>query len=136
MKTSFQLLALTVLAVMLGASAIGCNSSEDLYKPTILPSGMISDSELAKAAAADIAIAGIEYQLYLDGKAAGPTAYDAVYKLWVESRKKKKDALNSIGIDFETYKHIMGQVRLNEDVGKRFQEIVQRITPTMPQEAR
>ena len=136
MKTSFQLLAMMILAVILGVSTTGCDSHENTAQSTIPLIQDVSDSELEKAAEADIAIAEIEYQLYLDGKAAGPTAYDAVYKLWVEARKKKMATLKSIGIDFQTYKGIMGLVRLNEDVGKRFQEKVQKIKSTRQQEMR
>lgn len=134
MKTSFQLLSAMVLSVILGVGIIGCDSNKSAEQSANLINENISDSELEKAAAADMAIAEIKYQLYLDGKAAGPTAYDAVAILWEEAEKKKAETLKNIGIDLQTYKNIMMQVRLNEDVGKRYQEIVERMPSKKQQE--
>ena len=126
MKTSFQLLAAMVLTVMLGVGAMDCDSRKDADQSAVVLNQTISDSELEKAAAADMAISDIDYQLYLDAKAVEPRpGYDEIYRLWLEARKKKEQALERVGLDQKTYDNIMAQVRLNEEVGTRFQKIVQ-----------
>jgi hypothetical protein len=132
MKTSFQLLAMMLLAVMPGVSLVGCDSRENADQPAVSVSQIISYSELEKAAAADIAITDIDYQLYLDAKAVRPRpGYDEIYRLWLEAHKEKAQALENVGLDLKTYNNIMAQVRLNEQVDERFQKKVQSIKPTI-----
>lgn len=147
MKFSFRLLAMMVLAVMLGVSTTGCDSGENSKHSTMPPSqpgqpeerapghqqpgqqsgigsqAPLSDSELEKAAMAYAEIQEINQQLQQSVQQTQDP--NERQRLQLETNRRIVQAAEKAGLDFETYNSIIRQVRMNKALNERFQKKIQ-----------
>ncbi len=145
MKTLFWYIApLLALALTLG---VGCDSSEKVEKSTPPPGQtmqkrgtaqsqeglpdspgnipFIGDVALEKAAVAHLKIQEIDQELQQSIEQTQDP--EERQELLADANQRKIEAAGSVGLDYETYKTIMGQIHMNEGLNERFQEKIQSV---------
>ena len=151
MKPFIRMIPVFGLAVLLGLGAAGCDLGGDgeqppmpppkptqpgqpATPPTYPPTGEpgagpsqlpISDMDLERAASAYVVIAENERKVQ---ESMEQTEDDAAKRdLQAAANQRMLQAISNAGLTVEMYNNIMQLVRMNEALGERFQEKVQRL---------